>query len=403
MNLLVLVLLLQSPLLLPPRTAVENPVAVSQVPPKLRKDYDKLWTRFVTAKDDLKLLKDLDKLLKKQKSFDAAWTIQGYVSLYRGDNATAWDKFQQALSANPKNRIAVSYLAELAYTQREYARAAGLYAQLQAIDPSYPEIETKRQKAFLLATDALLRSAAGAENGNRLAEAEEFYRQALRLAPNDPALLTRLADIVLKQNRKEEADIIRKSLESLLPPAATKVGSADTSHQEDLEDLGRWGQEIETLHRIRDADAITKEQFAVLIVRYFPQLTEFIQAPRVIIDIQDSPARSEIQTLVGIGLMEPLPNHAIEPSAPLSRGELALALARLSRLLRLPAAVEQSAAVPVPDVTVSHALYAEIQQVLGAGVMGLDAGNFNVTGRVPGRQAVDSLDRLERIFQQAPR
>jgi tetratricopeptide (TPR) repeat protein len=403
MNLLLLTLLLQSSMLLPPRTAVENPKAVSPVPIKLQKDYDKLWTRFVTAKDDAKLLKDLDKLLKKQKTLDAAWTIQGYVSLYKGDKATAWDKFQQALSVNPKNRIAISYLAELAYSQGEYARSAALYAQLQAIDPNYPEIETKRQKAFLLATDDLLRGAARAESVSRFAEAEEFYRRALQLAPNDPVLLTRLADTLLKQNKNEEAESIRKSTASLMPASSTRVGSADTGQQDELEDLGRWGHEIETLHQIRDADAITKEQFAILTVRYFPQVTEFIQAPRVIIDIQDSPARSEIQALVGIGLMEPRPNHAIEPSSALSRGELAMALARLGRLLRVTPSSGQPAQLSPPDVTASHALYAEIQQVLDSGVMTLDSGKFNVTGRVSGRQAVESVDRLMRIFQQGQR
>jgi tetratricopeptide (TPR) repeat protein len=400
MNVFLLTLLLQSSLLLPPRTAIENPATVAQIPQKLRKDYEKMWTSFVSAKEDAKLLKNLDKLLQKQKVFDPAWMIQGYLSLYKGDDTAARQKFIQALEINPNNRIAIYYLAELAYTHGEYARAATLYAQLQSIDPNHPEIETKRQKAFLLATDRLLTDAARAESENRLPEAEEFYRQALRLAPNEPALLTRLADLLRKQGRKEEAETLRKATEDLVPRQDVRLRPADDLKKDDLEDLGRWGSDIELFHQIRDADAIAREQFAILIVRYFPQITEFRQTPRIVTDIQDSPARPEIQTLVGVGLMDPLPNHQFEPSAPISRGELATALARLSRLLGLPAG--QSPPISAPDVAASNAMYAEIGQVLGSSIMTLeDSGSFNLSGSVSGRQAVHSAERLLRIFQKA--
>src|ERR1044071_8875942 len=99
MNLLLLILALQSSLVLPSRSALENPASVSQIPQKLKKDYDKYWTSFISAKDDKKLAKDLDKLLIKQKNFDPAWMIEGYLALYRGEDATARSKFEQALKS----------------------------------------------------------------------------------------------------------------------------------------------------------------------------------------------------------------------------------------------------------------------------------------------------------------
>ena len=96
MSILILSLLLQSSLLLPPRTAMENPAGVSQVPQKLRKDYDKLWVRFVSAKQDSKLMLDLEKFLQKNKTLDSAATIQGYLSLYGGDDTAAREKFMRA-------------------------------------------------------------------------------------------------------------------------------------------------------------------------------------------------------------------------------------------------------------------------------------------------------------------
>jgi tetratricopeptide (TPR) repeat protein len=401
MNLFLLSLLLvQTPPFVPTRTAIENPAAVSPIPPKLKKDYEKLWMRFVSGKDDAKLAKDLDKLLKKQKSFDAAWILQAYLALYKNDQGTARSRFTQALALDPKNRIAIYYLAEMAFAQSDYARAAVLYSQLISLNVSGPDMETKRQTARLLATDNMLRAAALAESENRLGDAEGYYRQALLIAPNEPALHVRLADLLAKENRASEAAAERKIAEDLSPRQAARP--RDGSRADDLEDIGRWGSDIEVFHRIRDAEVLTREQLAVLLVKYFPQLTEFRPTPQIITDLHNSSAETEIQTVVGLGLVEPKPNHDFEPAAPITRGDLARALARLSRLIGV--AGTPSSTITAPDVSPTNAMYPDIQLVLGSGLMTLDnPGGFDVTGRVGGRQAVRATERLLRRFQQAQR
>lgn len=402
MNALVISLLLQSLLLLPPRPAMENPAAVSEVPAKIKKDYDKLWARFVSGKEDAKLVKDLDSLLKKQKNFDPALTIEGYIELYKGNDAGARQKFMRALSLNPNNRIAIYYLAELAYAHSEYARATALYAQLLSIDTSRSDLESKRQRALLLAMEEMLRSAARAEGENRLSEAEQYYRQALSIVPNEPTLHGRLADLLAKQNKKDEADAERIKVEELTPRRAGSVRTPDDSKTDALEDLGRWGNDIELFHQIRNAEAITREQLAILIVRYFAQITELRQNPQIVTDTQNSPARAEIQTVAGLGLIEPFPNHTFEPATPITRGDLAVTFARLIRLLGL----SPSTAPPVaaPDLDPANAQYPEVQLVLGHGVMTLeDSGSFNVSGEVSGQVAVRSAERLLRTFQQVQR
>ena len=76
-----------------------------------------------------------------------------------------------------------------------------------------------------------------------------------------------------------------------------------------------------------------------------------------------------------------------------------MALGRLTRLLGLkPGSASQVAAA---DVSASNAMYSEIQLVLDNSIMGLEnSGSFNVGGQVSGPQAVLSVDRLLRIFQQ---
>ena len=402
MNLLLLALVLQSSLVLPPRTGMENPAAVSPIPRKLQKNYDKLWNRFIAGSDDTKLRKDLDSILKKDKTFVPAWVIEGYLALYKGDNSAARARFSDALKVNPDNRIAIYYLAELAFAHSEYTLAAGLYGQLLSMGVSLPEIDTKRQRASLLAMDSLLNAAAFAERESRLGEAEERYRQALVIAPNEPALHSRLADLLAKQNKMEEAEKERRAAEDLVPHLAAKPVEPDAAKADDLEDLGRWGSEIDVFHQIRDAEAATREQVALLIVRYFPQVTEFRQTPRIITDIDTSLAKSEIQMVVAVGLMDPLPNHAFAPAAPVTRGDLASTLARLSRLIGL--SDSPSSPIAPSDLAPTNAMYPDIQLVLASGLLTVgDSGSFDVSGRVSGPQAVRAAERLLRTFQQVQR
>ena len=384
---LVATLLLQS-LVLPPRTAVENPAIVSPVPQKIRKDYDKLWTRFVGGKEDAKVLKDLDKLLKKQKDTAAAITLGAYIDLYRGSDSTAIPKLLQVLSINPSDRIALYYLAELAFAGRDYAGATDFYSRLLATDMTRSDIEAKRQKAILLSTENLLQTAARAEQEKRFADAEQLYRRALGIVGHNSEIEKKIAEALMNLGRTEEA---REVLERL-----RNEGTVDENLEakiRELEDLGRWGSEIVFYNDIRSADSLTREQLAAIIVRYFPQVAEFPQSLQIVTDVHDSWARPEIQVSVGTGLIDPFPNHTFQPSTSITRGLFALSMSRLIRLLGVsPGDVPP---IPAPDLDSSNAMYRDIQLVLSSGLMGLqDSGTFNVSGEVSGEEAVRAVERL---------
>ena len=397
---LVALLFLQSALLLPARAEIENPAAVSQVPAKLQKDYNKVWSRFLSGQADSQLTKDLDLLIKKQKNFDPAMTIAGFLELYKGNDAGAAQKFQQAFDANSNNRIAVYYLAELAYAHKDYIRANTFYSILLSLDRTRTDVEGKRLRALLLATDDLVRSAARAETENRLSEAEEFYRRALAMAPKEPTLHLRLADLLARENKADEAAVERKIAEDLMP---RRVGNAPANTEprgDDLEDLGRWGSDIAVFRQIRNAPVVSREQVAAVILKYFPQVVEHRQTPQIVTDIDSSWARTEIQTVVDVGLVDLLANHTFEPGAAMTRGDFATALARLIRMLGLSPAAAQP--IPTSDVVPTNTQYADIQLVLGYALMSVqDSGNFDVSGDVSGREAVHAADRLMRTFQQA--
>lgn len=424
MSFVLTVLLLQS-LLLPPRSAMQNPALVSAVPQKVKKDYDKQWSRFLAGKEDTKLVKDLDSLIKKQKDLLPAITIKAYLDLYKRDDAAAASKFQQILSVNPNHTIALYYLAELAFASQDYAAANDLYFRLLAADRTRTDVEAKWQKSLLQVTDKLLRDAAQSEQENRLADAEQGYRRALRMAPGEPSLNKRLADLLGKEKKWEEAlaqyktqmeiagrssDTERHVAEALMNLGRTEEareildrlrneGSLDEnleSKVNELEDLGRWGNEIDLFRTMKAADSLTREQLAAIMVRYFPQVAEFPQTPQIITDIQNSWARSEIQVSVGTGLLDSFPNHTFQPSTPITRGLLALSMSRLIRLLGLTP--PGAPAIPLQDVSTNDALFKDIQLVLSSDLISLeDSGSFSVSSKVSGKEAVRAIERLLRL------
>ena len=429
MNLVLIALLMQS-FFMPPRTAVENPAVVTPVPKQLKKDYDKLWARFLTGKEDPKIIKDSANLLKKEKDFEPVLMLGAYVDLYAGRRAEAERKLETVLARNPRHRIATNYLADLTFARQEYARASELYARLLALDGARTDVEPKRQKAFLLATENLLRNAAKAEQENRPAEAEAIYREALRIAPNEPILHAGLGELLLRQQKWDEAleqfrrqleldksseDGQRHLAEALMNLGRTEdaravldrlreTGNGDEELErrvKELDDLGRWGDDIDQLRQIESSAALTRDQLSAVIVRYFPQVMEFRQTPEIVTDTGDSWARLEIQTIVGVGLIEPLPNHTFQPSRTVSRGELAVVIGRLSRLLGLSAA--STPAIPMTDLAVSHPLYSDVQLALSFGMLSLDdAGNFDINGSVSGEEAVSCARQLLELLRVKP-
>src|SRR5215471_12118930 len=152
-------MLLQS-FVVPQRATLENPANVTPVPKKLRDDYDKLWMKFAvskSAKDDIKVANDAAKLLQKNRDFPPLLLLQAYVILYRGQEMDAVRQFSAVLGADPTNRIALYYLAEMSFSRNDYVNAADYYSRLFAVTSVQPDLEVKRQKAQLLAVDSLVR------------------------------------------------------------------------------------------------------------------------------------------------------------------------------------------------------------------------------------------------------
>jgi tetratricopeptide (TPR) repeat protein len=370
-------MLLQS-FVAPPRARLENPAVVTPIPKKLKNDYDKLWTRFVnskSAKDDIKVANDAAKLLQKNRDFPPLLLLQAYVILYRGQEADAFRGFSAALAADPRNRIALYYLAEMSFSRNDYASAADYYSQLFSVTSVQPDLEVKRQKAQLLAVDSLIRDGANAEAAGRLTDAEAIYRRALDLAPSEPVIHGLLASVLERQKNWEGAlaeyrrqtglagatdDTQRHIIELLTTLGKSEEakalsqrlggsGAADEDYarrSQELEDLGRWGADIGRFQDIISSGSITREQLAALMVRYFPQIQTLSGVPQVVTDAENSWAQKEIHTVLGVGIVDLMANHTYQPARIVTRGEYATTLSRLIRIV----GATPSDAVPIPTL-----------------------------------------------------
>ena len=149
-----------------------------------------------------------------------------------------------------------------------------------------------------------------------------------------------------------------------------------------------------------ETQATTREQIAAIIVKYFPQILEHRQNQQIVTDVDAAWAREEIQIVVDTGLMDLFPNHTFEPSTLTTRGEFAVAMARLIRLLGL--SPNDNPRIPTTDVVPTNTQYRDVQLVLGYAVMSVhDSGAFDISGELPGREAVVAAERLLKTFQQS--
>jgi Flp pilus assembly protein TadD len=414
MNALILTILLQAFPAMPARAALENPSAANPIPKQVQKDYDKLWKRFIAAptakdaaKEDAKIAADFDKLLKKNPDLVPAMWVQTYIDLYAGRQAKAEQRLEVILAKRPSDRTALYYLAEFSYSRNDYVRASGLYRRLKAVDNSRPDVDLKSQRAFLLAMQNLVQEAANAARADRLSDAERLYRQALELAPDEPALHGQLAAVLVREGKLDEANAeLRRQIALGGSGEETRLALVDSNQVRDarreqasaeLQDLGRWGNQIDRLREIRTSPAITRQQFAVLLARYFPQVLEFRKNPQIMTDLPDSPAAPAIEAVVGVGLLDATANHTFEPARTVSRGEFAQVMGRLVRMLGVSQQEHQP--ITAPDLVPGSALYRELQLVLGYGLLSLDnAGNFNVSAPVSGEEAVNTAEKLLRLI-----
>ncbi|HEX8144624.1 MAG TPA: tetratricopeptide repeat protein [Pyrinomonadaceae bacterium] len=128
---------------------------------------------------------------------------EGIASMERGDAATARDRFQKAIEANPKDLAAHTYLGVIADSTGDLALAELHFATVARLDPTSPAARNN-YGAILF------------RRGENARAATEF-EASLRLNSKQPTALVNLAQIRFAQATPESLRAARELFERALP------------------------------------------------------------------------------------------------------------------------------------------------------------------------------------------
>src|SRR5262249_13248916 len=163
----------------------------------------------------------------------------------------------------------------------------------------------------------------------------------------------------------------------------------------------------EEYRAIDQAPQVTRADLAALIgVRLAPVLQSMASRGGVLLtDVRNNWAEEWIMVVARAGVMDPNPNHAFQPRAIVRRTDLAQVVSRLLPRIAPPAEVRawQNARVRFSDLASTHLAYPAASLAVSSGVLTAPDGIFQPVRVVTGAEAIEAIDRLERMAKLPPR
>ena len=299
-----------------------------------------------------------------------------------------------------------------------------------AKDASLADLKARVDVLRFRVTQDMLARAKSAADGQRWDEAKVAYQQAIAASPDSSFLYRELA--IVEQRAADPAaalDHYRKAVELDASDARSwaAIGGLLESNDDEVGALSAYERsraldpaEVpeNALARVRARAALLKlpaeyraipgnagvargEIAALIGIRLEALVARARPRQLVITDIRGHWAQQWITAVARAGIMDPLPNYEFQPRARVRRGELALTVSRLLGLIgsAKPDLTQkwEAAKVAVSDVPAGHLSYPDVSQAVAAGVMTLNAGNFDLLRSVTGAEAMEIVSRLEAL------
>ena len=359
---------------------------------------------------------------------------QGLIELRTGNTLKAQSLFQAAAADSPGMVAAHggSFLTALALDDED-----GAYRELLAIersDPSHPLVQKHLMSYQLSMAERHLQTARRSMQERSYQRAVEAYARALDVAPEAGALYLEAAEAALAAEEprvavshatKSAVELDRDSPEALqvlasayeddgrLEDAIQALERAERLRPGDVELSARLRRLVSRFERtnlppeferIREAEQLTREQLAALLyVSLSDRLEEIDVEDNVLAtDINESWADVFIRRTVAKRILEVYPNHTFQPTAYVSRIELANALAMAYRRLRPDEYSRSLASVEarfsdLPPENVNHQAAALSVHLELLGTVEDDA--FEPGRLVNGMEASNAVDALAEKLQ----
>jgi tetratricopeptide (TPR) repeat protein len=352
----------------------------------------------LARKDVQTALSHFDRALAKDETYPPALAGKGEALLSVGRTDAALEAFEAALAANSnlpelRNRIDVLRFRNV-QQQIAVARKAADSGQLDQARKAYgAAIAASPESAFLYRELAAVERRA-ADLPAALSHAE----RAAALDPGDARALTLIGEI------HEANHEWTKAAEAYTAAAAVEPSDELAARAEAMRERAAFETMPEEYRTIESEPTITRGQLAALIgVRLDDLLRRARGANAVVItDTRGNWAAPWILAVTRAGVMDVFPNHTFQPATFVRRGDLAQAVSRVLTLIgaekpRLASRWRE----PRPtfsDIGPNHLSYAAAARSVSSGVMAtLEGGAFELSRPVSGREAIDTVSRLEEL------
>jgi tetratricopeptide (TPR) repeat protein len=395
--------------------------------------HDDAW-RFLQAGDLRQADRSFSAALQAQPDFYPALAGAGYVALAQRDYREALGHFDAALKRAPAYAPALAGRGEALLGLGRDADAVVALEAAVAADPSLAQVQRRVEALRFRGVEQRIAQAQAAARAGRLDDARAAYAQAIAASPDSAFLYREAAEVERRLGRDDEA--LAHAREAVAHDPSD--GASELLLGELLEARGDWQGALvayeaarrldaapdiadridrvkeraalaalpEEYRAIPDSPRVTRGELAALLgVRLEP----FVRAsrrnvPTVATDIRGYWAQTWILNVVRAGFMEIYPNHTFQPGAPVRRSDLAQAV---SRVLATVAARDPAAAAAwrdargrFSDLSAGNLNYRAASTAVAAGVMRANGdGAFDGARFVTGADAVEVVDRLERIVQ----
>ncbi len=390
---------------------------------------DRGW-QFLQINDTRSAEREFTAALKQQAAFYPADAALAYVALARGNEADAVTRFERALTGDAAYVPALVGRGQALLAVDRVGDALASFEAALAKDAALADLKARVDVLRFRVTQDMLARAKSAADGQRWDEAKVAYQQAIAASPDSSFLYRELAIVEQRASDPVAAlDHYRKAVEldasdarswaaigGLLESSDDVVGALSAYERSRALDPAEVPENA--LARVRARAALLKlpveyraipanagvargEIAALIGIRLEALVARARPRQLVITDIRGQWAQQWIIAVARAGIMDPLPNYEFQPGVRVRRGELALTVARLLGLIGSTkpdlAKKWEAAKVAVSDVPAGHLSYPYVSQAVAAGVMTLNAGNFDLLRSVTGAEAIEIVSRLETL------
>jgi Tfp pilus assembly protein PilF len=405
------------------------PVLPAGVPSVQMQRINRGW-QYLQADDFRNAERELAAALKEEPSFHPAETALAYLSLARGDEKEAAERFERALAVDAEYVPALIGRGDTLVRLDRPGDALASFEAAVAKDASLTELRTRINVLRLSVMQDTLARGKAAADARRWDEARAAYQQAISASPESAFLYRELATVEQRAGQSADAlEHFRRAVQldardarslaaigGILENQGDVVGALASYERARAIDPAEAPDSV--LARLREAvklaklpeeyraipgeTSLTRAQVASLIGVRLEALIAKARPQQVIItDVRNHWAQSWIVPVVRAGVMDTLPNYEFEPSRLVRRGELA---ATVSRLLTLIGALKPqlqkkwaSVQLKIADVPPAHLSYPAVSLAVAAGVLPLNGGNFELLRPVTGAEAMEVIGRLEAL------